>query len=67
MARPDDWMALNQRLFNGVPNSRYYLEKRMLKEAEPLIEQELVKNPSWAPIERCLLLALQVSTGKLRR
>jgi eukaryotic-like serine/threonine-protein kinase len=58
-ARPDEWLALQQRLFNRGPDIRYYLEKRMLKEAEPLIEQKYVQNPSLAPNERGLLLALQ--------
>ncbi len=61
MARPDDWLALNQRLFNRGPNISYYLEKRMLKEAEPLIEEEYVKNPEAVSSrrQRSLLLALQ--------
>ena len=32
-ARPDEWLALNQRLFNRGPDIPYYLQKRMLKEA----------------------------------
>lgn len=61
MATPDDWLALNQRLFNRGPNIVYYLEKRMLKEAEPLIEQEYATDPELAsPLRhRSLLLALQ--------
>ncbi|HEX7173985.1 MAG TPA: protein kinase [Pyrinomonadaceae bacterium] len=61
VARPDDWLALNQRLFNRGPDVRYYLEKRMLKEAAPLVEETYVKNPD-APESRrnkALLLALQ--------
>ncbi len=61
LARPDEWLALNQRLFNRGPNIRYYLEKRMLKEAAPLIEEEYVKNPEEPGPRRdkALLLALQ--------
>ncbi len=61
MARPDDWLALNQRLFNRGPDISYYLEKRMLKEAEPLIEQEYAKRPEAVSPRRnrSLLLALQ--------
>ena len=61
LARPDEWLALHQRLFNGGPNSRYYLEKRMLKEAAPLIEQEYVQHPDDPDSrrEKALLLALQ--------
>jgi len=52
---------LNQRLFNRGPDGRYYLEKRMLTEAAPLIEQEYVKNPDEPEPRRdkALLLALQ--------
>ena len=59
MARWDDWLALNQRLFNRGPDARYYLEKRMLKEAEPLIEQAFAENPEGPHHYRGLLLALQ--------
>lgn len=61
LARPDEWLAMNQRLFNHVPNIRYYLEKRMLKEAAPLIEEEYVKKPDEPGPRRdkALLLALQ--------
>jgi TolB-like protein len=61
LAKPDEWLALNQRLFNRGPDGRYYLEKRMLTEAAPLIEQEYVKNPDEPEPRRdkALLLALQ--------
>jgi protein kinase/serine/threonine-protein kinase len=60
-AKPDEWLVLNQRLFNRGPDIRYYLEKRMLKEAAPLIEQEYVDNPDEPEARRhkALLLALQ--------
>ncbi|HEY8228669.1 MAG TPA: protein kinase [Pyrinomonadaceae bacterium] len=61
LARPDEWLALNQKLFNRGPDIRYYLEKRMLKEAAPLIEQEYTKHPDEPESRRdkALLLALQ--------
>jgi serine/threonine protein kinase len=61
LARPDEWLVLNQRLFNSGPDIRYYLEKRMLKEAAPLIAQEYVKNHAEPGPRRdkALLLALQ--------
>ena len=61
LAMPDELLALNQRLFNRGPSIRYYLEKRMQKEAAPLIEQEYVKNPDEPGPRRdkALLLALQ--------
>jgi eukaryotic-like serine/threonine-protein kinase len=60
-ARPDEWLALNQRLSGGGPNLRYYLEKRMLEEAAPLVEKELAANPDSldTQAERALFLALQ--------
>lgn len=60
-AKPDEWLALNQRLLNRGPDIPYYLQKRMLKEAEPLIEQEYSKNPDepGPRRDRALLLALQ--------
>jgi hypothetical protein len=65
LARPDEWLVLNQRLFNSGPDIRYYLEKRMLKEAAPLIEQEYVKNHDEPGPRRdkALLLALQGRAG----
>jgi tetratricopeptide (TPR) repeat protein len=65
LARPDDWLTLNQRLFNRGPNIQYYLEKRMLQEAAVLIEK-YEKNPD-DPRQRrdqVLFLALQ---GKHRQ
>ncbi|MFL6334689.1 MAG: protein kinase domain-containing protein [Pyrinomonadaceae bacterium] len=61
VARPDEWQALNRRLFNRGPDGRYYLEKRMLKEAAPLIEEEYAKNPDEPEPrrDRALLMALQ--------
>ena len=60
-ARPDEGLAANQRLFNRGPDLRYFLEKRMVKEAEPLAEQEYQKDPSsvWKFVDRVLLLALK--------
>ncbi|MFZ0060585.1 MAG: protein kinase, partial [Pyrinomonadaceae bacterium] len=60
LARPDDSLTLNQRLFNRGPDVHYYLEKRMLPEAAPLIEK-YDKNPD-DPRQRrdqVLFLALQ--------
>jgi tetratricopeptide (TPR) repeat protein len=61
VARPDEWLALNQRLLNRGPDVRYYLEKRMLKEAAPLVEEDYVRTPDeFAPRRnKALLLALQ--------
>jgi TolB-like protein/Flp pilus assembly protein TadD len=61
LARPDEWLAVNQRLLNRGPAVRYYLEKRMLKEAAPLIKQEYVQNPDEPESRRdtALLMALQ--------
>jgi tetratricopeptide (TPR) repeat protein len=61
LAKPDEWLALNRRLFNRGPDIRYYLEKRVLKEAAPLIEQQYVKDSDspWTRRDKALLLALQ--------
>ena len=60
LARPDDWLKLNQRLFNQGPDVHYYLEKRMLQEASPLIEA-YGANPDdpRQRRERVVMLALQ--------
>lgn len=60
-ARPDDWLALSQRLVGGGPNSPYYLLKMMPAEAAPLVEEEYAKNPDAHEPRRnkALLLALQ--------
>jgi TolB-like protein/predicted Ser/Thr protein kinase len=60
-ARPDEGLEASKRLFNRGPDVRYYLEKRMVNEAEPLVEQEYQKDPS-SPSKfgnHVLLLALQ--------
>ncbi len=65
-ARPDDALELNKRFFNRGVDLRYYLEKGMVKEAEPLVEQEYQKNPDSdvARTHRLLLLALQGKHGE---
>jgi serine/threonine-protein kinase len=59
--RPDLALELSKRFYNRSPNPYYYLEKMMAKEAAPLIEQELNKNPYSDParIQQILLLSLQ--------
>lgn len=61
LGRPDDALAARQRFFNRGPGLDYYMEKRMLKEAESLIEKEFQREPrsSWALVNQALLLALQ--------
>jgi tetratricopeptide (TPR) repeat protein len=60
-ARPDEALEASQRLFHRSPDLWYYLEKRMVKEAEPLVEREYQQNPDAAGARknRALLLALQ--------
>jgi eukaryotic-like serine/threonine-protein kinase len=57
-ARPDEGLEANERLFNRGPDWRYYLEKRMVKEAAPLVEQMDPGHPYKFRIQ-VLLLALQ--------
>ena len=59
-ARPDEGLEARKRFFNRGPDLIYYLEKRMVKEAEPLVEQEYQDpNRPWMREYRALLLALQ--------
>jgi TolB-like protein/Tfp pilus assembly protein PilF len=79
-AQPDEALKTSKRFFSRGPDVRYYLEKRMVKEAAPLIEQESRENPNsdTERTNRALLLALQgknqeaqaavpLILGKLRR
>ena len=60
LARPDDSLTLNQRLFNRGPDIHYYLEKRMLQEAAPLIERyEKNTDDPRQRRDQVLFLALQ--------
>jgi DNA-binding winged helix-turn-helix (wHTH) protein/TolB-like protein len=47
-ARPDEGLEASKRLFNRGPDLIYYLQKRMLKEAAPLVEQAYQQNPGGA-------------------
>jgi tetratricopeptide (TPR) repeat protein len=59
-ARPDEALAASKRFFNRDLDPRYYLQKRMVKEAEPRVEQEYQDpNRPWKHGNRALLLALQ--------
>ncbi len=60
-ARPDEALQASKRFFNRGPDSKYYLDKRMLKEAEPQVEQAYQENPNVAVtlINHTTLLALQ--------
>ncbi|MCI0420248.1 MAG: hypothetical protein L0387_32110 [Acidobacteria bacterium] len=60
-ARPDEGLEASKRLFNRGPEHRYYLEKRMVQEATPLVGQEYHKDPGspWKFGHQVLLLALQ--------
>lgn len=60
-ARPDEALAARQKFFNRGPGFGYYLEKRMVKEAEPLLEEAFHEEPrsAWALANQGLLLALQ--------
>jgi serine/threonine-protein kinase len=66
-ARPDEGLEKRQRLSTRGPDLIYYLEKRMVKEAAPLVEEEYQDKPGPAgaraeralPMSRPLFLALQ--------
>ena len=44
-ARPDEGLEAERRLFNRGPQLPYFLEKRMVKEAEPLARQAYQRDP----------------------
>lgn len=60
-ARPDEGLEAERRLFNRGPRLLYFVEKRMVKEAEPLAQQEYQRDPGsvWKFVYQVLLLALQ--------
>ncbi len=60
-ARPDEALESRKRFFNRGPDLSYYLDKRMVKEAAPLVEQAYQKDPGSdvARSDQALLLALQ--------
>ena len=59
--RPDEGLDAGKRFFNGAPSLRYFVEKRMLKEAKPLAEQEYEREPEaiWKFVHQILLKALE--------
>ncbi len=59
--RPDEGLDASKRFFNGAPSLRYFVEKRMLKEATALAEQEYKKEPEaiWKFVNQILLKALE--------
>ena len=59
-ARPDEALTASLRLFNRGPGALYYMEKMMVKEAAPLVEEEYQKDTrEWIRGKRALLMALQ--------
>ena len=65
LGRPDEALEATQKFFIRGPGFRYYMEERMVKEAESLVEEAFQTEPrsSWALANQALLLALQ---GKQR-
>ena len=59
--RMDEALAARQRFFNSGPDLQYYLEKNRLNDAQPLLEQELAKDPDnpWVRLSKALFLALK--------
>jgi DNA-binding winged helix-turn-helix (wHTH) protein/TolB-like protein len=60
-ARPEEGLEATNRFFNRGPDHKYYLEKGMVKEAAPLVEEEFQKDSKSVSkfVNRVLLLALQ--------
>jgi DNA-binding winged helix-turn-helix (wHTH) protein/lipoprotein NlpI len=59
--RPDEALEASKRFFKRQPDVRYFLEKRMLEEAEEEAEQEYKRHPDavWIVIDQILLKALR--------
>jgi len=59
--RPDEALEASKRFFNRLPGVRYFLEKRMLEEAEEEAEQEYKRHPDaiWIVVDQLLLKALR--------
>src|SRR5262249_37011133 len=58
--RPDEGLELNKRFFSRGPDISYFLEKRMVSDAAPLVEQAYQKEQGYTTsVNRAILLALQ--------
>ena len=59
--RTDEGLAARQRFFNSDPDLRYYLEKKRLSDAQPLLEQALARDPNNPEVRlrKALFLALK--------
>ena len=57
----DDWLAANQKFFNGKPDAWYFLGKNRLDDAQTQLEQVLAKEPDspWARSLKGIFLALK--------
>jgi DNA-binding winged helix-turn-helix (wHTH) protein/TolB-like protein/Tfp pilus assembly protein PilF len=64
--RPEVGLEARKKFFNHGPDLRYFLEKRMVKEAELLAKQEYEKDPTaiWKFVYQAVLLALQGKHGE---
>jgi protein kinase/serine/threonine-protein kinase len=64
--RPEEGLEARKKFFNHGPDLRYFLEKRMVKEAELLAKQEYQKDPTaiWNFVYQAVLLALQGKHGE---
>jgi len=60
-ARPDEALEASKRFFKSQPDVRYFLNKRMLEEAEEEAEKEYKRHPDaiWAVVYQTLLKALR--------
>ncbi|MDQ3254671.1 MAG: protein kinase [Acidobacteriota bacterium] len=57
----DEWLAANERFFNGKPTAWYYLGKGRLDEAGDQLEQALAKNPdnTTLRLKKAILLTIK--------
>jgi DNA-binding winged helix-turn-helix (wHTH) protein/TolB-like protein len=59
-ARPDEGLELNKRFYSRGPDISYFLEKKMVNDAAPLVENAYQKEQGYTTsINRAILLALE--------
>lgn len=59
-ARPDEGLELSKRFYGRGPDVSYFLEKKMVTDAAPLVEQAYQKDQGYlTSVNRAMLLALE--------
>jgi len=59
-ARPDEGLEMGKRFYSRGPEVSYFLERKMVSDAAPLVEQAYQKDQSYlTSVNRAMLLALE--------